>query len=64
MQLNFTASPIIQSGPSGVKVSAKTFMPLVARKTEVEQWQENTGGDEGGDERLFFNDSGAWWERR
>lgn len=37
MQLNFSASSIIQRGPSGVKVSAKTFLPLVPPKTEVEQ---------------------------
>lgn len=37
MQLNFSASSIIQRGPSGVKVSAKTFLPLVPHKAEVDQ---------------------------
>lgn len=47
MQLNSSSFPVIQSGPSGVKVSAKTFMPLVPLETEVEQWRENTvpGGE-------------------
>lgn len=47
MQLNSSSFPVIQSGPTGVKVSAKMFMPLVPLETEVEQWRENTGGDGG-----------------
>lgn len=53
--------PIIQSGPGGVKVSAKTFTPLVHSNREMERWKENTRGDGGGQVALF-NDSGVWWE--
>lgn len=53
--------PVIHSGPGGVKVSAKTFTPLVHLNREMEWWQEKTRGDGGGQVALF-NDAGVWWE--